>query len=198
MNKGKIVFYSTIFVVVLLVLILGITLISGYNKLVETDENVNLKYSQVSNVLETRHNKIILIAEAVNGLQNYAIDIYDMITAAREAYAAAAASGDPADYAEADNLQSLALTELMAMVQAEDNPNISVDAIYSQYIDEVSSIESSLQYARYQYNLSVQAYSLQVRKFPQNIIAKIFGYSLTRSYWALPEGQGELPEVDFS
>lgn len=193
MSKGKIVRLSVLVVTIILVLIIGIGVISGYNKLITTDEDVNFKYSEISNNLKTRHDKLVLMTNAVTGLQTYALDVYNMITDARAAYAAAVASQDPADMAVADNLTSLALTGLMAVV--EDNPDLEVAAIYSQYISEVSSMESALMYARREYNKAVAAYNLQIRKFPQNIIAKMFGYTLSRIYWELPEGEGELPPV---
>ncbi len=193
MGKGRIIGLSVLAVTILLVLILGIGVISGYNNLIEADEDVNLKYSEIENNLKTRHDKLVLMTNAVTGLQEYALEVYNMITEARAAYANAYASHDPAEMAQADNLTSIALTNLMAVV--EDNPNLEAADIYSQYIAEVSSMEDALTYARYQYNTSVADYNLRIRKFPQNIIAKMFGYTLSRTYWELPEGEGELPEV---
>jgi LemA protein len=193
MGKGRIIGLSVLVLTGLLVLILGIGVISGYNSLIEADEDVNFKYSEIANNLKSRHDRLVLMTNAVTGLQEYALEVYNMITEAREAYANAYASQDPAAMAEADNLTSIALTNLMAVV--EDNDDLQVTAVYSQYISEVSSMESELTYARYLYNKSVADYNLRIRKFPQNIIAKMFGYSLTRTYWELPEGEGELPDV---
>ena len=164
MSKQRIIRYTVLGIIGLVILIFGLSIIGVYNSLVEADENINFKYAEVTNALKARHDKITLIAGAVNGLQDYALDVYQMITDARAAYNAAYAANDMEGLIEADKLESLALTSLMAVV--EDNPNLGVSNVYTQYISEVSSIESSLQYARREYNKAIDAYRLQIRRFP--------------------------------
>ncbi len=196
MSKQRIIRYTVLGIIGLVILIFGLSIIGVYNSLVEADENINFKYAEVTNALKARHDKITLIAGAVNGLQDYALDVYQMITDARAAYNAAYAANDMEGLIEADKLESLALTSLMAVV--EDNPNLGVSNVYTQYISEVSSIESSLQYARREYNKAIDAYRLQIRRFPRNLFAKMFGFTGEKDYWKLAEGEGDLPVVDFS
>lgn len=180
----------------LLLLIVGISLIGGYNSMVDADENVNSKFSQIDVMLASRYQKITDIVASVNGLEEHALDIYTEITEARAAYASAKENQDIEALIEADALQSLALTDLIALVVSEDNPNISATGAYAALIDEISSAEAELAYARTLYNRAVEAYNASVRRFPKVLYASLFGFEKSREYWKY--NGTEIPEVDFN
>lgn len=182
----------------LIIIIIGIVFIAGYNGLVDRDENVNSSFSQIEVTLAERYQKITSLVSTVNGLQDHAEDIYNAITTARAAYATASANNDFGGLIEADYLQSLALSSLIALVVNEDNPNISATPAYLTLMDEISSSEAELAYARRTYNLSVETYNASVRRFPRIIIAKMLGFENERLYWKANEGEIEIPEVVFN
>ena len=111
------------------------------------------------------------------------------------AYATASANKDVEGLIEADYLQSLALTDLIALVVSEDNPNISATPAYLTLMDEISSSEAELAYARRVYNLAVEDYNASVRRFPRIIIANMFSFDKERLYWKASDGELEIPEV---
>ena len=176
----------------LFLLIMGISLITGYNGLVDMDENIDAKYAQVENRLQERYDKIGQVLGAVNGLQQHAETIYNAITAARAAYAAAASMED---LIEADAAQAVAFTQVLLVV--EDNPNITATVGYVALIDEISSIESALSVARRDYNEAVQAYNSAVRRFPRVLYASLFGFERNQAYWKLGDGADEVPVIVF-
>lgn len=182
----------------LFIMIIVIVFIAGYNGLVDKDENVNSAFSQIDVTLAERYQKITSLVSTVNGLQDHAEDIYNAITTARAAYATASANNDFGGLIEADYLQSLALSSLIALVVNEDNPNISATPAYLTLMDEISSSEAELAYARRTYNLSVETYNASVRRFPRIIIAKMLGFENERLYWKANEGEIEIPEVVFN
>ncbi|PKK86230.1 MAG: hypothetical protein CVV63_04535, partial [Tenericutes bacterium HGW-Tenericutes-8] len=141
-------------VIFLFLVIIGISLIVGYNNLVDLDEDIQGKYAEVENRLQERHDKIGQVVDAVDGLQEYALSVYEAITAARTAYNAA---DSLEELIEADALTAAAFTDLLVVV--EDNPNINVSSGYVALIDEISSMESALSVARRDYNESVQDYN---------------------------------------
>lgn len=196
MNKRSI--GAAIGAVLGLLVIIIIIFITGYNGLVDKDENVNSAFSQVDVTLAERYQKITSLVATVNGLQDHAEDIYNAITEAREAYATASANKDIEGLIEADYLQSLALTDLIALVVNEDNPNISATPAYMTLMDEISSSEAELAYARRSYNLAVEDYNASVRRFPRIIIANMFNFEKERRYWKADEGEIEIPEVVFN
>ena len=182
-------------IVGIVVILLGITAIIGYNRLVDLDEDINYYHSQIENRLQERHDKIGQILGAVQGLQEHAETIYDAITAARAAYAAAVADGNIEDLIEADAAEAIALTDVLVAV--EDNPLITATSGYNALIDEISSTESALSVARRDYNLAVADYNAGVRKFPAVLYAGIFGFEKEAVYWKMNEGADEVPVIDF-
>lgn len=185
--------YTILGVVGVIVLILGIMLISGYNGLVNLDTNVDGKYKEVENRLQERHDKIGQIIGAVFGLQEHAETIYNAITSARAAYNAADSIDE---LIAADAQEALAFTDLLVVV--EDNPLITANAGYNALIDEISSMESALSVARRDYNEAVQAYNASVRRFPRVLYASLFGFEKELDYWKMNDGADEVPVIDFN
>ncbi len=192
MKKGLIISLS---IVLVFLLIAGISLISGYNQLVDLDENLSSKYGQIEVRLQERHDKIGQLVDSVNGLEQFALDVYTAITNARLAYAAAVTSGDIDALIEADANEAIALSSFLVVV--EDNPNITPTGAYLSLIDEISSMESSLAVARRDFNLATQDYNSSIRKFPKVLYASLFGFEKDQPYWKMNEGADEVPVVSF-
>lgn len=192
---NKTVLYGIIGTFVLFVIIIGISLGVGYNRLVTKDEDINSKYSQIEVRLQERHDKIGQLIATVDGLQEHAETIYNAITEAREAYAEAIAEGDMDALIDADAQAALALTDVLLVV--EDNPLITAGSGYTALMDEISSMESALAVARRDYNEAVQEYNTSVRKFPTVIYAGMFGFEKDLTYWKMNDGADEVPEINF-
>ncbi len=195
MTTAKAVTLITGSIVLIVLLILGIGLITGYNSLVSLDEDISGKYSQIENRLQERHDKIGQIVASVSGLQEHAESIYTQITQARAAYAAAVAANDTEAMIEADALEAIALTNLLVVV--EDNPLITANAGYYALIDEISAMESALSVARRDYNEAVQSYNTSVRRFPRVLYASLLGFEREMTYWKMNDGADEVPVIDF-
>lgn len=195
MSSSKAVLLIASSIIGILLLLFGIGLITGYNALVTLDEDISGKYSQIENRLQERHDKIGQIVASVSGLQEHAETIYNQITSARAAYAAAVAAGDTDAMIEADALEAIALTNLLVVV--EDNPLITANVGYYALIDEISSMESALSVARRDYNQAVQSYNTSVRRFPRVLYASLFGFERNLPYWKMNDGADEVPVIDF-
>lgn len=176
-----------------IVVVMGIMLMTGYNGLVRLDTNIDGKYAQVENRLQERHDKIGQILAAVNGLQDHAEDIYNAITAARQAYNAAQSMED---LIAADAAEAIAFTDVLLVV--EDNPLITANVGYYALIDEISSMESALSVARRDYNEAVQSYNAAVRTFPRVLYASLFGFEKELDYWKINDGAADVPVIVFN
>lgn len=194
MNKK--ILLPVLSVIVVIILVFGIGLIVGYNNLVDLDEDINSKYAQIEVRLQERHDKIGQILDAVQGLQEHAVTIYNAITSARAAYASAVTSNDIDAMVEADAAEASALSSLLVVV--EDNPLITATGGYYSLIDEISSMESALAVARRDYNNAVQDYNTSVRKFPRVLYASVFGFEKDIPYWKMNDGADEVPEIVFT
>lgn len=195
MSIGKLITLSVVGVTGLLVLIFGIIFISGYNNLVSLDESITSKYAQVENRLQQRHDTITQMVQTVSGLQEHEAAIYQMIVDARASYAAAVAAKDLEALAEADALESLAVSQLLAVI--EDNPQITVSGSFNNLLDNISSLESTLSVSRRDYNLSVEKYNKTVRRFPGMVFASMFNFESNLGYWKIDNGATEVPNIDF-
>ena len=178
----------------LIILVIGIMLIVGYNGLVTMDNDVEGKYAQIENRLQQRYEMIGQVLGAVSGLQQHSENIWTMITEAREAYANAQTLDE---LIEADAAQAVAFTSVLAVI--EDNPElINANSGYYQLIDSISSMESGLAVARRDYNEAVQTYNTAVRKFPRVLYASLFGFEKKLDYWKINDGTDEVPIIDFN
>lgn len=178
----------------LIVLILSIMLITGYNSLVRMDNNVEGKYAQIENRLQQRYELIGQVLGAVSGLQQHSENIWTMITNARQAYASAQTIDE---LIQADAAQAVAFTSVLAVI--EDNPQlINANSGYYALIDQISSMESQLAVARRDYNEAVQSYNTSVRMFPRVLYASLFGFERKLDYWKMNDGSDEVPIIDFN
>jgi len=188
--------YTWIFVVLGILMIIFISVIVGYNSLVDNDESVDQAQSEVVNRLNQRQDLMGQLIPTVTGLQEHAEAIYDKIVAARSAYANAVAANNIDGMIEADGLQVEAINQLLIVI--EDNPNIHATSAFIGLIDNISAMESSLAQARRDYNTHVGTYNSSVRKFPKVLYASLFGFEKEKPYWKMNDGADEIPQIDFS
>jgi LemA protein len=196
MKASRIVFISTLGALLLVLLIGSLILIRGYNLLITYDESLDESYAQVFNRLKQRHDTITQMVDTISGLQEHEQEIYQMIISARMAYANAIASKDVDALAEADALESFAVSALLVVL--EDNPRLSVTQSFESLLDTIYSIESSLSVARRDYNQNVATYNRYVRRFPGMIFASLFDFDQKIAYWMINEGESEVPTIDFN
>ncbi len=179
----------------LLIVITGITLMVGYNRLVDLDESINGRMAQIDNRLQERTDKIDQLVDVVEGYTAVEQSIFTMITEARTSYAAAKLAGDPDGMAEADALQVEAINALLAIV--EDNPEIKSNQVYISLMIEISSMESALSTARLRYNESVETYNRSASQFPRVLFVQMFNFDTSKTYWKINDGAGEVPDINF-
>jgi len=177
------------------VVFLGISLIAGYNKLVDVKVNVDFEYSEIDRRLQQRYDTLTQLATAVNGFQAHEQTVYNMITSARESYALAKAQGDLQGMADADGLMSVALADLLVLF--EDNEPLQATEAYGDYMDAVWGIESALTEARRLYNEAVKEYNKFVTKFPGVLYATLFSYTSEIDFWEVSDGATLIPNIVF-
>jgi len=190
--KKKIISFGSISFIVLLVA--GIILIVGYNSMVDREEEIESKRNQVFNRLTQRDNTIGQLLGAVEGLQEHAENIYQMVTDARKAFSDAKAAGDTEGMIEADAMQVEAVRQLVIII--ESNPNVNAAPAFMTLMDEISANENAIAVARKDYNDQVAEYNKAVRKFPTVLYASLFGFEKNKPYWKL-DGENDIPQIDF-
>ena len=186
--------------IVALVILIGGWLMSGYNDMVELDENVNREWSQVENQYQRR---LDLIPNLVNVVKGYASHEKETLEGVIEARAKATQTTiDPSNMTEEQfaNFQksqdglSGALNRLMVVV--EKYPDLKATDNFKQLQKQLEGTENRITVARKDYNKAVTIYNKKVRSFPNNMLAGIFGFSV-RPQFKAQEGAESAPTVQF-
>ena len=172
----------------------------GYNQIQQKDEAVNAGWSEVLNQYKRRAD---LIPNLVNTVKGYAAHEQQVLTAVTEARAKVGEinvdAGDPASLAQFQQAQgelSSALSRLMVVV--ENYPNLKADRGFLDLQTQLEGTENRIAVARGRYIQLVQDYNTYVRSFPQNLVAKMFGYGPRPNFSVENERAiQEAPAVDF-
>ncbi len=176
---------------VVIIVILGMMMVSGYNSLVSLEENVNGKWSQVENQLQRRADLIPNLVETVKGFATQEKEIFTQVAEARAKLAGARTVGETA---QADQALTGALGRLLAI--AENYPQLKSDANFRALQDELAGTENRIAVARKDYNDAVQVYNARIKRFPTNIYAGIFGFD-AKEYFRASEDARTVPKVNF-
>lgn len=178
MNSVMIFFVA----VVAVVLVLVIWAISVYNDLVALRNRFRNAYSQIDVQLQRRYDLIPNLVETAKGFLKHEKETLQAVTEARNvAFAAAkAASGNPGGagaigaLASAEGALGSALSRLMVVCEAY--PELKSDRHMTQVMEELSSTENKISFARQAYNDSVMFYNTRRESFPTVLLAGTFGF----------------------
>ncbi|MHC1775636.1 MAG: LemA family protein [Lentimicrobium sp.] len=196
MNKSLI----TIIAVIGIVLILVLWGSSRYNSLVTKEEGVTAAWSQVENVYQRRAD---LIPNLVSTVKGYADFEKSTLTAVIEARSkATSVTIDPTKLNESNIQQfqqaqdglSSALSRLMVVV--EKYPDLKANQNFMDLQAQLEGTENRITTERRNFNQAAQDYNTQIRRFPSNIFAGLFGFD-KKAYFQAETGAEKAPEVKF-
>lgn len=191
MKRGTVILLIVVAVVVILALSVFSFFKTTYNSLVNLDETVNGTWAEVENNLQRRYD---LIPNLVNTVKGFASQEKSVLLGVTEARAKVGGAGNQDQRMKAENELSGALSRLLLVV--ENYPQLKSDANFRQLQDELAGTENRLAVARKRYNDAVRNYNVQIRSFPQNVIAGMFGFT-KKEFFEAPESAQEAPEVQF-
>lgn len=187
-------------VVVLSLLALGGCVGSKYNSLVNGEEVVNNSWADLQSAYQRRSD---LIPNLVNTVKGYAKHESETLQGVVEARARATQiTIDPskatpeqlAEFQQAQGQLSQALGKLLAVT--ENYPNLKANHNFSELQAQLEGTENRINEGRKQYNAAVKNYNVEVRSFPMNIFAGIFGFEKKQGFEATQQAQS-APTVNF-
>ena len=160
-------------------------LISIYNKLVSLKNRFKNGFSQIDVQLQRRHDLIPNLVESAKAFMSHEKDTLEQVISARnqatQATKSAASRPDDASAVKklmgAENILNKALANFYAV--AEAYPDIKANETIQQLMEELSSTENKVSFARQAYNDFVMAYHTYREQFPNNFIAGFFGFKET-------------------
>lgn len=172
-------------------IIVGVLLIAffwikgSYNSLVVNDEKLTTTWNNVEVAYQTRADKIVQIAEAVSAEAKFEKSTLAEITNARASVGQIKVGNEQLTPESIDKIamtQQSALSRLMVVM--ERYPELKSTKGFENLQYEISEMENRINTARTDYNAAVQEYNLNVRKFPSNIFAGIFGFEKKTGFTA--------------
>ena len=190
---------STIITLVVIGLV-AIWGINGYNSLVSSDEEAQTKWADVETQYQRRAD---LIPNLVNTVKGYAAHESETLQAVVEARAkATSVSIDPsnmsaeqiANFQKAQDSVSSALSKLLVTV--EKYPDLKANENFKELQAQLEGTENRISVARRDYNDASRQYNTSLRSFPKNILASLFGFE-KRAYFEAQAGTEQAPSVQF-
>lgn len=174
--------------------------VSTYNSLVDKDEEVKLKWSNLEAQYQRRAD---LIPNLVNTVKGYAQHEKETLQEVMEARSKATSiTIDPsnitpeqfAEYQKAQSGVTSALGRLLAV--AENYPDLKANQQFLELQAQLEGTENRIEVAREDYNKASKSFNSSVRKFPTNLFASIFGFEMY-DYYEAEEGAEIAPQVQF-
>jgi LemA protein len=193
-------------VIILIVAVILVAIVVGiYNRLVTNRNRYQNAYAQIDVQLKRRYDLIPNLVETAKGYIAHERGTLEAVTKARTAavgaaQTAAARPGDPGAMqalAGAEGALTNALGRLFAVMEAY--PDLKANQTMMQLMEELTSTENRIAFARQAYNDSVQAYNISRETFPAVIFAGMFGFnpaSLLESTESAEERKA--PKVSFT
>jgi LemA protein len=192
-------------VVAVVVVLLLLWLVTGYNGLVRARNAFQNAFSQIDVQLQRRFDLIPNLVETAKAYMSHERETLEAVTQARSAAiaglsAAQAAPGDPAAMQQLAQTQgglASALGRFTAV--AESYPDLKASTNMQQLSEELTSTENKVAFSRQAYNDSVLTYNNRRETFPTSVLAGAFHFT-PAALWEIapdhPETR-EAPKVQF-
>ena len=177
--------------------------IGGYNKLVTLRNRFKNAWAQIDVQLKRRYDLIPNLVETAKGYLKHERGTLEAVIMARNA-ASSASTRVAADPANPEAMKQLIAAEgtltgtlgrLFALSEAY--PDLKANTTMNNLMEELTSTENKVAFARQAYNDSVMAYNTQREVFPSNIIAGMFNFTAAELFTVEKPEQREAPKVQF-
>lgn len=175
------------------VLLIGIFMVSIYNKLVQLKNNVKNAWSQIDVQLKRRHDLIPNLVETAKGYVKHERETLESVIKARSL---AMSAGTIGEKAHAESVLSSAIGRLAVVV--ESYPELKANENFLALQEELTSTENKISFARQNYNDQVLFYNNKTQMFPSNMVAGIFYFKQEEFFEIEDVKEKEVPKVDFS
>jgi LemA protein len=185
---------STIFLIVLGVLILGLIggVVSIYNGLITVSNNVRKAWKNIDVVLQQRNDELPKLIETCKGYLKHEREMLTKITELRTGYAGAAQIQEKV---RIENELANLLKQLR--IVAEQYPDLKAVQGFLQIQERVSALESKIADYREAFNDVVNTYNIQIQRFPDLLLAKTMSYE-THAFLEVPAEKKQDVKMDFS
>lgn len=190
---------STIIVLVIIAVV-AIWGITGYNGLVNAEETVSNAWSNVESQYQRRADLIPNLVNTVKGYAEHEAQTLQAVTDARVRAIQMNVNAEDLtpekllEYQKVQGELGAALGRLLAITEAY--PELKANENFLELQAQLEGTENRIAVARQNFNETVKEYNTSIRKFPRNLLAGMFGFE-KRPYFEAQEGAAVAPQVNF-
>lgn len=191
---------KTNWIFIFIVVIVGLWLVGIYNSLVTADENVYNAWSQVENVYQRRSDLVPNLVSTVQGAADFERATLNEVIEARSAAtsinldAGNLNESNLAAFQQAQDGLGQALNRLMMVV--ESYPELKANQNFRDLQSQLEGTENRIAVERNRFNDAVKTYHTSIRRFPKNVLARMFGFE-AKVYFKADENAHKAPQVQF-
>ena len=188
----------------IIVVIAALFVIMLYNRLVTFRNRFKNAFAQIDVQLQRRYDLIPNLVESSKAYLKHERETLEAVIAARNQAAEnrASAAANPADPAAmkalvgADSMLTGALGRLFAV--SERYPDLKANQTIAQLMEELTSTENKVSFARQGYNDAVMIYNTARETFPAVLIANLCGFLEAQLFATQSPAAREAPKVSFN
>jgi LemA protein len=177
--------------------------VGAYNRLVALRNRFKNAFAQIDVQLKRRYDLIPNLVETAKGYIKHERGTLEAVVAARNVASAAnvRASQNPGDAAAMKDLSGAetALTSTLGRLfaVAEAYPDLKANTTMTALMEELTSTENKVAFARQAYNDAVMSYNTQREIFPTNMIAGPFNFGPAELFVIEKAEEKVAPRVEF-
>lgn len=195
---------TTVIILLVILAILIIWPVSIYNKLVALRNRFINGFSQIDVQLKRRYDLIPNLIETAKAYMKHERETLEAVINARNQaqQAEKSVAGDPTNPESIQELErsekslSGALGQFFAL--SESYPDLKANQNMMQLTEELTSTENKISFARQAFNDAVMNYNTAREKFPNVLIANMFGFSKASQFQLeAPDVERQAPKVSF-
>ncbi len=172
---------STDIIIWVVIIALVLFIVSMFNRLVSLRNRHKNAFSQIDIQLQRRYDLIPNLVETAKGYAKHERETLEAVISARnEASAILKALQNEKGQLDVSALNGAEevlggmMSKLFAL--SESYPDLKADTQFQQLMEELSSTENRIGYARQAFNDAVMSYNTYREQFPSNIIANNFSF----------------------
>lgn len=183
---------TIIWVLLAILALIILWLVYVFNSLIRLKNRVDEAWADIDVQLKRRYDLIPNLIETVKGYAAHEKSVLEKVTEARTK---AIAASTVKDQEKAENMLTGALKSLFAV--AENYPELKANENFLELQRELTDTEDKIQAARRFYNGNVRDFNTKIEVFPNNLVAKMMGFSQRELFEIEEAAERETPKVDF-
>lgn len=191
-----------IIILIALLVLCGAFFSCTYNKMVALEESVTASWAQVQNQYQRRLDLVPNLVSTVKGYATHEERVFKEVTDARSKAGGVVQVSDDIlndpeklkKFQEAQDQLSGSLQRLLAV--SENYPELKANENFLSLQDQLEGTENRIATERKRFNDTVKTYNTYIRRFPNNMIAGMFGFD-KKAFFQADENAQTAPKVEF-